>query len=115
MDIRANQLDTLVNQLDTTAKQLVILTSLLPILHNQEDILLQPMLAFLVQGACHTHPSLLKGCLVCFTQPILMSLDQHLVKVATNNTMQTNHPTHSHPQHHPLHPNSPYCALGFVI
>jgi len=108
LDIRANQLDTLVNQLDTPvsqqltpAKQLVILTSLLPILPNQEDIL-QPMLAILVQGACHTHPSLLKGCLVCFTQPILMSLDQHLAKVATNNTMQTNRPTHSHPQHQPL-------------
>jgi len=102
LDIRANQLDTLVNQLDTPvsqqltpAKQLVILTSLLPILPNQEDIL-QPMLAILVQGACHTHPSLLKGCLVCFTQP------NHLAKVATTNTMQTNHPTHSHPQHHPL-------------
>jgi len=102
LDIRANQLDTLVNQLDTPvsqqltpAKQLVILTSLLPILPNQEDIL-QTMLAILLQGACHTHPSLLKGCLVCFTQP------NNLAKVATNNTMQTNHPTHSHPQHHPL-------------
>ena len=106
MDIRANQLDTLVNQLDTPvsqqltpAKQLVILTSLLPILPNQEDIL-QSMLAILVQGACYTHPSLLKGCLVCFTHQVL--LDLQLAKVDTNNTMQTNHPTHSHPQHHPL-------------
>ena len=55
LDIRANQLGTLVNQLVTPvsqqltpANQLVILTSLLPILLNQEDMLPRSMLATLV-------------------------------------------------------------------
>jgi len=46
LDIRTSRLATLVHQLDTPVSheltpvsQLVILTSLLPILHNQEDIL----------------------------------------------------------------------------
>jgi len=109
LDIQANLLGTPVNQLGTqvsqqptTANQLGILTSLLPILHNLEDIL-KPMLSILVQGACHTLPSLLKGCLVCFTQQIRISLDLHLVKVGINNSMQANQPIllptkHSHPQ-----------------
>jgi len=112
LDIRANQLGTLVNQLDTPvnqldtpasqqltpANQLVILTSLLPILHNQEDILLLPMLAILVQGACHTQPSLLKGCLVCSTHQVLIPLDLHF-KVATNNILLPVQLQLSHPQH----------------
>ena len=110
LDIRANQLGTLVNQLVTPvsqqltpANQLVIPTSLLPILLNQEDMLPRSMLATLVQGACHTQPSLLKGCLECSTHQVLIPLDLHF-KVATNNTTQTNQATLlpvqlSHPQH----------------
>lgn len=106
MDIQAKESGTLVSQQLSPISQLAILTSLLPILHNQEDILLQPMLAFLVQGACHIQPSLLKGCLVCFIQQILISLDLHLARVATNNTIQASNPTllpvqHSHPRHLP--------------
>ena len=105
MDIQAKQSGILVSQQLSPISQLAILTSLLPILHNQEDILLQPMLAFLVQGACHIQPSLLKGCLVCFIQEII-SLDLLLARVATNNTIQASNPTllpvqHSHPRHLP--------------
>ena len=105
MDIQAKQSGILVSQQLSPISQLAILTSLLPILHNQEDILLQPMLAFLVQGACHIQPSLLKGCLVCFIQEII-SLDLLLARVATNNTIQGSNPTllpvqHSHPRHLP--------------
>jgi len=112
LDIQTSQLATLVNQLDTPVShqltlvnQLVILTSLLPILHNQEDIL-QQMLSILFQGACHTQPNLLRGCLVYSTQQILIPLDPQLVKVAINNSIQVNHPIllpvqHSHPQHLP--------------
>lgn len=112
LDIQANQWDTPVSQLGTLvslqhtlANQLNILTSLLPILHNLEDIL-ELVLPLLVQGACHTQPSLLKGCLVCFTQQILIPLDLQLVKVDTCNIMQPNQPTllqvqHFHPQHLP--------------
>ena len=112
MDIQTSRLATLVNQLDTPvshqltlANQLVILTSLLPILHNQEDVL-QQMLAILFQGGCHTQPNLLRGCLVCSTQQILIPLDLQLVKVANSNSIQVNHPIllpvqHSHPQHLP--------------
>jgi len=96
----ANQLDTLVSQQPTIANQLGILTSLLPILHYLLDIL-KPMLFNLFKGACHTQPSLLKGCLVCFTQQILISLDLQLDKVGINNSMQANQPIllqHSQPQ-----------------
>ena len=86
MDIRANQLDTLVNQLDTPvsqqltpAKQLVILTSLLPILFNLE--------AILDRGPCHIQPNLLKGFLVCFTQHTLMIL----VQVANPSSLHASH------------------------
>ena len=109
MDIQANllgtpvnQLGTLVSQQPTIANQLDILISQSTILHNLEDIL-KPILSILVQGACHTQPSLLRGCLVCFTQQILISLDLQLVKVGINNSMQANQPIllptkHSHPQ-----------------
>jgi len=112
LDIRTSRLATLVNQLDTPVShqltpvnQLVILTSLLPILHNQEDIL-QQMLSILFQEACHTQHNLLRGCLVCSTQQILIPLDLQLVKVAINNSIPVNHPIllpvqHSHPQHLP--------------
>ena len=105
LGIPINQLCTLVSQQHTLANQLVILTSLLPILHNLEDIL-ESVQSNLVQGACHTQPSLLKGCLVCFTQQILIPLDLQLVTVGINNTMQPNQPTllpvqHFHPQHLP--------------
>merc|ERR1712130_971511 len=112
LDIQTSQLATLVNQLVTPVShqltlvnQLVILTSLLPILHNQEDIL-QQMLSILFQGACHTQPNLLRGCLVYSTQQILIPLDPQLVKVAINNSIQANHHIllpvhHSHPQHLP--------------
>ena len=96
MDIQAKQSGTLVSQQLSPISQLAILTSLLPILHNQEDILLQPMLAFLVQGACHTQASLLKGCLECSTHQVLIPLDLHF-KVATNNILlpvQLSHPQH---------------------
>ena len=105
LDIQANQWDTPVSQLGTLvslqhtlANQLVILTSLLPILHNLEDIL-EPVLPLLVQGACHTQPSLLKGCLVSFTQQIFIPLDLQLVRVDIHNTMQANQPTLLPAQH----------------
>jgi len=86
-----NQLGTQVSQQPTIANQLGILISLLPILHNLEDIL-KPILSILVQEVCHIQLSLLKGCLVCFTQQILI-----------NNSMQANQSIlllaqHSHPQ-----------------
>merc|ERR1711974_353025 len=53
-----------------------------------------------------TRVNLLRGCLVCSTQQILIPLGLQLVKVAINNSIPVNHPIllpvqHSHPQHLP--------------
>ena len=105
LDIQANRLGTPFNHTGTQvrqqlilASQLVILISLLPILLNQEDILEQ-VPSNLVQVACHTQPSLLKGCLVSFTQQIFIPLDLQLVRVDIHNTMQANQPTLLPAQH----------------